>query len=116
MEGDIRKHPDSEDSDTIPATQPRGATNASIQRSHLDESNARLIFFERVDVHLPLEDYGMECSVLAVADLVRGDRSHAPSCECSAKPVSGWSAVGCDSVASLPCKWGRWLYFVPAPL
>ena len=41
----------------------------------LNRKNIRLVFFERVDVHHPVEDYGMEGSARGVAGFLRGDRS-----------------------------------------
>ena len=40
-----------------------------------DRPDAGLIFFERVDVHHPVEDYGMESSTRGIAGFLRGDRS-----------------------------------------
>ena len=41
----------------------------------LDGPDVGLIFFERVDVNHPVEDYGKEDSTRGVARFLRGDRS-----------------------------------------
>jgi hypothetical protein len=38
----------------------------------LDGPDAGLIFFERVELHHPVEDYGMESSTRGVTGLLRG--------------------------------------------
>jgi hypothetical protein len=39
----------------------------------VDRPDACLIFFERIDVHHPVEDYGMEDSTRGVARRLRSD-------------------------------------------
>jgi hypothetical protein len=41
----------------------------------LDRPDIRLIFFEWIDVHHPVEDYRMEGSAGGIASFLRGDRS-----------------------------------------
>jgi len=58
---------------------PRGLqcsiSSVSIAVLALDRPDAGLIFFERVDVHHPVEDYGMEGSTRGIAGFLGGDRS-----------------------------------------